>query len=59
MSGLLLDYPSDNDEDLVAAAATAVPVFKHRRRPLHVRTQLDWKAHIKRLLKEGQFQYMY
>jgi len=59
MSGLLLDYPSDNDDDFVAAAAVAVVVFKRRRRPSHVPTRLDWIAHVKRLLKEGQFQHMY
>jgi len=59
MSGLLLDYPSDNDDDFVTAAAATVVVFKRRRRPSHVLTRLDWIAHVKRLLKEGQFQRMY
>jgi len=59
MSGLLLEHPSDNDDDLVAAAAAAVVVFKCRSRPPHVRTRLDWKAPMKRLLKEGLFQCMY
>jgi hypothetical protein len=60
MSELLFYYPSDNDDDFAAAAAAAaVVVFKRRRRPSHVQTRLDWKAHIKRLLKEGQFQRMY
>jgi len=48
MSGLLLDYPSDNDDDFVAAAAVAVVVFKCRRRPSHVPTRLDWIAHVSR-----------
>jgi hypothetical protein len=64
MSSCLFDAPflnedDDEDYDLVAAVCAAFLTWKHSRHLPPKRKRLDWKAHIKRLHKEGQFQQMY
>jgi hypothetical protein len=64
MSSRLFDAPflkenDDEDYDLVAAVCAAFLTRKRSRRLPPKRKRLDWKAHVKRLHKEGQFQRMY
>ena len=54
------DYSSDIDsnEDVVAALGAAVIVCKHRRRQSLICKRLNWKVHVKQLLKEVQLTQM-
>ena len=55
----LYDDGDDNDVDFIIAACLAARSLKRSRRSPHQRKRLDWKAHVKRLHKEGQFERMY
>jgi len=55
----LYDDGDDDDVDFIIAACLAARSLKRSRRSPHQRKRLDWKAHVKRLHKEGQFERMY
>jgi len=55
----LSDDGDEDDDDFIIAACAASYYYRRRRSSPQRRKRLDWKAHVKKLHKEGQFERMY